>query len=64
MGEATTARGALEIAARNGAADGLASALCRRAAERCVAHAGGAVRVAIALVGFDGAVLATHAEAA
>lgn len=64
MAEATTARGALEIAARSGAADRVAAALCRQAAERCVSHAGGALRVAVALVGFDGGVLATHAEAA
>jgi len=61
--EATTARGALEIAARSGAADGVAVALCRRAADRCAAHAGGAVRVAVALVGFDGALLGAPAEA-
>ncbi len=53
---ATTARHALELveAARLG---GFGAALCRRAAERCAAHASRRLRVEVVMIGFDGETL-------
>ncbi|HEX9308665.1 MAG TPA: cobalt-precorrin-5B (C(1))-methyltransferase [Anaeromyxobacter sp.] len=58
---ANTARHALEIWRREGLATRAAAALCRRAAERCVAHAP-SLLLRAELVGFDGEVLGRSSE--
>jgi cobalt-precorrin-5B (C1)-methyltransferase len=57
----TTARGALELWRREGLAERIAAALCRRAATRCGAAAPG-VAVRATLLGFEGEVLAQFPE--
>ncbi len=56
-----TARGALEVWREEGVAEPIGAALCRRAAGWCAKAAPG-VAVRATLVGFDGEILAQHAE--
>jgi cobalt-precorrin-5B (C1)-methyltransferase len=61
VASATTARHALELVEASGL-DRFAAAVCRRAAGRCSAHAGGRLGIEVVMIGFEGEVLGRAEE--